>query len=457
MSLTVQLSSGGGARPSFRTASFQSSESSPPSQPRLVVSTARKNTGGRVVVTRHTNGSSPPPRVVVPPPRVVRPATAAPPVLVRGGGSAVDALRVLVVQAATNGDEGQPGRAAAAKPRTQAAKRRSADVTTFTRTIDNTPESADADVDMTSSTPAKRARGTSDKFAVFAASAGPLQFATAPTQSASFAASPANPPPAASRVLSPLARSSAVPGPSTTVLVRNLASGVDPRFLLTHLFGSFDVASLTVDTDPLTHACNGTAEVVFARESDARDAIAQCQGQQLLGKQVRLSIIAQKEATETKEQVEERQRQNDRQSAPQQPQAMPARATNTAAAFFNLEPAGSTAAPASAVAPALPSSFHPSPFSAPPSNVGFVWGGDESNSSVDGGAETVFNITNLKMQNQPSAPTRKPLQVRPKSVVISNIVGEASTGAKRLNVVTKAAAAAAATNGKPAITINKRR
>lgn len=79
--------------------------------------------------------------------------------------------------------------------------------------------------------------------------------------------------------------------PLTTVLLRNLAPTVTAKFLLTHLFGLFDVPSIVIDSDPDTGLCTGTAEARFVHAKEAQEAVSTLQGQQLLAQPVRMSII----------------------------------------------------------------------------------------------------------------------------------------------------------------------
>lgn len=248
------------------------------------------------------------------------------------------------------------------------------------------------------------------------------------------------PTPVASPTPSPPQSKKAVPSePPTTVLIRNLAPNVQPRFIVSQLFGPFHVASITVDTDPVTHACTGTAEAIFIHSAEANEAVQLCQGQHLFGQPVRLSIIAQKDLPASEMISSAVVATSSPAVAPTQSLLLPSSsssrpltqqatfATSTGhASSLPLVPASTSTGPLFSAAAAAHRNGD-SVLSSPGANIGFVWDGLDP--SMDEG-ETIFNITNLRLPNPPppssldsspasmsasSIPRKKPLEVQLKN------------------------------------------
>jgi hypothetical protein len=352
--------------------------------------------------------------------------------------------------------------------RSVAKKRRSADVTTFTRTITNDDMQDDPDPSEQEGSEAAPKRGKVGRGETLPASVAPT-FALptpAPVKTLSRVQASAGQPeikrPAAAAptptpvapVSAPMQVSSAT-GPRVTVLLRNLAPGVDGTLLGKQILGIFNYDQIIVDTDPATHACLGTAEVLFEHEADALEAVQLCQGQLVLGKPLRMSILREKTQVETPEEKEERekrerereqrrkeQERSAQQAAQQQPALQPKQATHVPKSLPLYAP---SAAAAASFAPIISFSSSPSaslassspPLASPaaagpilssqPLNLGFAWDkevdgataagagvqvgsalnqpfvwGNERDDSVqlnatgNGVADTIFNITNLR-------------------------------------------------------------
>ena len=221
-------------------------------------------------------------------------------------------VRGFVVSAASNGG----GKRSVAK------KRSNVDVTTFTRTITNDDMADDPDPTERQGNEAAPKRGkVGGRGETLPASAGPVFAlptpAPVPTLSRVQAAGgqPDSKRPAAvasaPTVIAPTPapmQISSGKGPRVTVLLRNLAPGVDGTLLGKQILGIFNYDSIVVDTDPSTHACLGTAEVLFEHEVDALEAVQLCQGQLILGKPVRMSILREKEQVETPQEKDEREK-----------------------------------------------------------------------------------------------------------------------------------------------------
>lgn len=301
-------------------------------------------------------------------------------------------------------------------------------------------------------------------------------------QGSPFGASASPPPPPAAAAASSAASSSAAssrpsaPAGTTVVLLRNLAPSVSAKFILTHLFGLFDVRTINVDTDAATGNCSGTAEAYFLRQQDAEEAVALGQGQMMLGQPVRLSIVQanQTEAMPEPMQVQQ-QTQQARQPQQQQPQQQQRAASSVSASSVSSSgPAPASSQSSSGVSGGVSFSYiylpsyarRPTPtgsasidpanpgsvFSNQLTNLGFVFDELTAAAAAAGadGTDTVFNITNRRGAHVPAASASSSESSGP--LVLSSGVVKAKTLQLALKPKPTAAGAAAAADLAPQAT-----
>ena len=314
------------------------------------------------------------------------------------------------------------------------------------------------------------------------AAASPL-----PTAAVSAASSAAASSSSASTAAAPSSRPSA-PAGTTVVLLRNLHPSVTAKFILTHLFGLFDVRTINVDTDG-SGQCSGTAEAHFLREADAEEAIALGQGQIMHGQPVRLSIVrannapaAQPTPAPVVQQVRQPQTQQQQPQQSQQPQSDAWSSRHATSLLLGL-PVSAAAQGSDGVSvsyiylpsyarrpqatgsptidPSNPASVFSNP--TPLTNVGFVF---EELIAAAGGpqaaADTVFNITNKRgahvtQQSAAAAAAEssgplvlhsgvvkaKTLQLKPKAGAV-DLAPQTTAAGRQIKLATKASTAAAA-------------
>lgn len=306
-------------------------------------------------------------------------------------------------------------------------------------------------------------------FGGVSASPPPMQAAAAASSSAASSA--------------PASRPSA-PAGTSVVLLRNLAAGMTAKFILTHLFGLFDVRTINVDTDAASGSCTGTAEAHFLRLADAEEAVALGQGQVLLGQPVRLSIVQANNAPvqPTLEPMQQLRAAPSVSASSITSSAPPPASQSSSVGGVSGAPVSisyiylpsyarrPTPTGSATIDPSNPSSV----FSNPLTNLGFVF--DELG-GAQAAADTVFNITNRRGAHVPQSAASescgplalasgvvkaKTLALKPKQAAVD--LAPQTTAGRQLKLATKAnaatahvpaATAEAASSSKPSFKLNR--